>query len=212
MADRATVFIDGNNWYHGLAKVGVANKLGLDYAKISRKLLGPRTWLETRYYIGQLSSVSASYSDQRKFVDKLHKTDPRISVHFGRLEPRFVENAAAKEILRYLNGLTKKIDTRTYKELVAIAKKHEQTMVWTEKAVDVQLAVDMVVMATRDEYDCAYLLSADGDFTGAVNYVRGLGKKVFAASPLHGAQIAKAVGTFISLEAAWFGNCYSAPL
>jgi uncharacterized LabA/DUF88 family protein len=82
-------------------------------------------------------------------------------------------------------------------------------LVWTEKAVDVQLAVDMVTMATRDEYDCAYLLSADGDFTGAVDYVRSLGKKVFAASPLHGAQIAKVVNTFIPLKAAWFDNgCY----
>jgi hypothetical protein len=40
------------------------------------------------------------------------------------------------------------------------------------KALDVQLAVDMVVMGTRDENDAAYLLSADGDYTGAVDYMR----------------------------------------
>jgi hypothetical protein len=44
------------------------------------------------------------------------------------------------------------------------------------------LAVDMVRMAERNEYDTAYLLSADGDFTPAVKAVAEKGKKVFAAS------------------------------
>jgi uncharacterized LabA/DUF88 family protein len=60
----------------------------------------------------------------------------------------------------------------------------------------------MVVMATRN--DAAYLLSADGDFIGAVSYVRSLGKKVFAASPNRSAQLAKVVNTFIPLSRSWF--------
>jgi uncharacterized LabA/DUF88 family protein len=80
--------------------------------------------------------------------------------------------------------------------------------VFVEKAVDVFLAVDLVTMAVRDIYDAAYLLSADGDYTPAVEFVRGLGKKVYAASPLHGAQIARAVNSFIPLNAVWFGDCY----
>ena len=79
-----------------------------------------------------------------------------------------------------------KIDHQTFQGLISIAKKHAKTLVWHEKAVDVQLAVDMVVMATRKDFDAAYLLSADGDFTGAVDYVRSLGGKVYAASPMHG--------------------------
>jgi hypothetical protein len=42
MADRGVVFIDGNNWFHSLKTAGVTDKFRLDYAKISRKLLGPR--------------------------------------------------------------------------------------------------------------------------------------------------------------------------
>jgi uncharacterized LabA/DUF88 family protein len=66
----------------------------------------------------------------------------------------------------------------------------------------------MVVMADRDEYDAAYLLSADGDFTGAVEHVRTLGKKVYAACPGHGAQLARAVNSFIHLSTGWFDGCY----
>jgi uncharacterized LabA/DUF88 family protein len=71
----------------------------------------------------------------------------------------------------------------------------------------VQIAVDMVAMATRDHYDAAYLLSADGDFTGAVEFVRGFGKKVYVACASYGAQLAKAANSFISLDATWFKDC-----
>jgi len=207
--ERGLVFIDGSNWYHGLVEAGIQSKLSLNYAKIGEKLAGPaRTWIGTRYYVGRLESTSPSYTDQRKLEAHLTRTDPRISIHFGRIEANVVENEAAKEILNYLHSLSMKIDSQTFSALVALAKRHEKTTVWKEKAVDVQLAVDMVVMAMRNEYDCAYLLSADGDFTGAVDYVRSTGKKVYAASCLHGAQIAKAVNSFILLKADWFHDCY----
>ncbi len=52
MADRAILFIDGNNWYHSLVEIGLTVLGDLDYRKISEKLLGPRDWIGTRYYIG----------------------------------------------------------------------------------------------------------------------------------------------------------------
>ena len=208
--DRSIVFIDGSNWFHGLVEIGVLRKFALNYAKLSTKLIGPaRDWVGTRYYIGRLDVTSSAYADQRRLESFLKNTDPRIAIHFGRVERRMVKNEAASEILTYLHTLKMKIDERTFQDLVAFAKKHEKAFVWQEKAVDVQLAVDMVVMATRDEYDVAYLLSADGDFTGAVSYVRSLGKKVYAASPLRGAQIAKVVNSFIPLtDPRWFDDCY----
>jgi hypothetical protein len=147
--DRGVVFIDGNNWFHGLVGAGIQKKLELDYAKISKKLLGPsRQWIGTRYYIGRLTNASPNYADQRKLEDRLLKTDSRISIHFGRIEAHLVENEAAKEMLNYLYGLSTKIDSRTFHDLISLAKKHTKTLVWKEKAVDVQLAVDMVLMAT----------------------------------------------------------------
>ena len=39
MGDRAVVFIDGNNWFHSLKNLGVADRGRLNYGKISKKLM-----------------------------------------------------------------------------------------------------------------------------------------------------------------------------
>lgn len=199
MADRAILFIDGNNWFHSLRNAEVNNLGRLDYRKISRKLIGPRDWLETRYYIGQVSQKGNRklYADQRRFLASLQATDHRISVHLGRLEPRAVDNTAAQELKRYLATLRVPIDKSVFHDLVQIAQRHEQGQVMVEKAVDVMLAVDMVIMAERADYDAAYLLSADGDFTPASVAVRSRNKKVYAVSPARGAKLAASVDAFI---------------
>jgi uncharacterized LabA/DUF88 family protein len=52
-----------------------------------------------------------------------------------------------------------------------------------EKGVDVRLAVDMVAFAAKNLYDVAVLISADGDFADAVQYVKDMGKHVEVAYP-----------------------------
>lgn len=63
-------------------------------------------------------------------------------------------------------------------------------------------------MAERDQFDAAYLLSADGDYTPAVEVVRGHGKKVYAVSAGPGAQLASVVNTFIPVDRSWFDDCF----
>lgn len=210
MADRAVVFVDGNDWYHSLREAGVTDQLRLNHAKIALKLAGPRTWAATRYYVGQVPQAGNKqlYADQRRFIAKLQATDSRISVHLGRLEQRPVKSEAAEELIRYLAALRVRIDSGVYRELLDLGHRHRQATTLVEKAVDVMLAVDMVVLAERDELDTAYLLSADGDFTPAVNAVRSHGKKVFAVSAGHGAQLAAVVNAFIHVDAGWFDDCY----
>jgi len=210
MADRAILFIDGNNWYHALRDVGVSDLGRLDYAAVSRKLVGPRIWLATRYYIGRVSQGGnrALYADQRRFLSTLISTDPRITTHLGRLEPRPFEDPAADELNRYLAELEVRIDRRVYHDLLHIAQEYRNTTVIVEKAVDVMIAVDMVAMAVDDQYDAAYLLSADGDFTPDVRAVKGCGKKVYAVSTASGAQLAAVVDSFIRLSWEWFADCY----
>lgn len=70
------------------------------------------------------------------------------------------------------------------------------------------LAIDMVVMSERDAFDAAYLLSADGDFTPAVEAVRSHGKKVYVASPGSGAQLASVANSYLRLRREWFADCY----
>jgi uncharacterized LabA/DUF88 family protein len=147
-------------------------------------------------------------AQQRSFLATLTNTDERISVHLGRIEARTASNGAAKELREYLGGLTTKIDATVFADLSDLARRHENATIFVEKAVDVFLAVDLVTMAINDEYDAAYILTADGDYTPAVDAVRKLGKKVYAASLLSGAQLAKAVNSFIRLRASWFTDCY----
>lgn len=81
MADSAIVFIDGNNWYHSLKDAGLEDLGRLDHAKVSRKLLGPRTWVATRYYVGQVRQQGNPrlYAAQRRFLAAMTATDARIS-------------------------------------------------------------------------------------------------------------------------------------
>lgn len=211
MSIRAMLFVDGNNWYHSLREAGVTGSGELNYAKISRKLCGPgRDWVGTRYYIGQVKQAFEPklYADQRRFLARLASTDPKITHYLGRLESRPIDNEAALELKRYLGNLTTRIDRGVFKDLMALARRHECVDVITEKAVDVMLAVDAVLLAERNAYDAAYLLTADGDFTPVATAVRSLGKKMYAASPAQGAQLAAAVDKFIPLSRTWFADCW----
>ena len=137
-----------------------------------------------------------------------HCRIPILAVHLGRIEQREATNDAARELREYLGSLKTKIDGTVFSDLNAIAKRHAKATVFVEKAVDVFLAVDLVSLALSNAYEAAYLLTADGDFTPAVDAVRRLGKKVYAACPLSGAQLAKAVNSFIHLDPSWFDDCY----
>lgn len=211
MADRALVFIDGNNWYHSLRDLGVADLGRLNYARISEKLLGPRSWVATRYYIGQVQQADNArlYADQRRFIAALQATDRRISCHFGRLELRSMSSECAEDLLQYLNSMPVRIDTTVYKELLQLAHSHRKAKVFVEKAVDVMMACDVVSLAEQDIYDAAYMLTADGDFTPAAEIARRLGKKVYAASPSSGARLAAATNAFIKVDRQWFEDCYN---
>ena len=81
-----------------------------------------------------------------------------------------------------------------------------ESVVWVEKAVDVQIAVDMIAMAQRGEYDAAYLLSADGDFTPAVEEVLNIGRKVSLPRPrkADGSRAPRAIAAISECRAIFF--------
>lgn len=208
---RAAFFVDGNNWYHSLKDIGLADLQRLSYPKMFEKLATPaRRWTEARYYIPDVGVIGSAelLLEQRAFLAQLKAQDSRIVVQLGRLEARITRSEAAVELLRYLAGLKVKIDPAVYHDLVGIGRIHEKSRVFVEKAIDVHLAVDMVQMAIRDRYDVAYLLSADGDYTPAVAAVRESGKKVFSATPASCAKLAAAVDLHIPLRRGWFDDCY----
>lgn len=206
MPDRAVVFIDGNNWYHACRSCGVKDLLALDYVAISKKLTSPRDWLGTRYYIGALKQEYKGYREQRQFLARLQNSDPRITVHLGRIEERPQPNELARELLAYVAATPLEPEIRS--ALEDLAGRHRLVSFLKEKAADVLLAVEMYKLAVGDAYDAAYLLSADGDFTPAVQAVRVLGKKVYCVSPLFSAALKSASNAFIPLPKEWFNDCY----
>jgi len=49
---------------------------------------------------------------------------------------------------------------------------------YLEKAVDVKLAINLVMRARNNDYDVAYLITGDSDLVPAVDMVRDIGKEV----------------------------------
>jgi uncharacterized LabA/DUF88 family protein len=209
---RVVVFIDGNNWYHSL-KAARLTRLGrLDYGRLSQKLsTTQRSWISTRYYIPDVgpSGSARLVRDQQAFLNNLRSQDERIRVVMsGRLAPRLVENEAAAELLRYLAELRQPLPARVYHDLVELGRTHAHARVLVEKAVDVQIAIEMFELATRNDFDTAILLSAHGDFVPAIRAVLRCGKRVVAASPSPSASLAAEASAFLRLKPEWFEDCY----
>lgn len=54
----------------------------------------------------------------------------------------------------------------------------KSNMIFHEKGVDVQIAVDIVRGAIKNEYDICYLFSSDTDLLPAINTAKDVGKKI----------------------------------
>ncbi|MBN1944995.1 MAG: NYN domain-containing protein [Bradymonadales bacterium] len=206
---RAACFFDGNNFYHSLHEHGVVNLGQLRYDCICAKVAQNRTVVYMGYYVGKLAADAPHYGDQRAFFSRLRKQGLRIVE--GRIEKRPAKGELVDSVNSLLTWLTKhikpKLDLPLYNILREQVSKLATSRVWVEKAVDVEVAVDMLVKAVRDEYDVAYLFSADGDYTPAVREVKALGKTVCAVSLSQGHQLAQVVDTYIRLPSSWFDDC-----
>ena len=184
---RAILFIDGNNWYHSLKRIGV-NSPDLDYQEVAKKLLlDGRKLAGIRYYIGKINDNIARIRRQDTQLKNLRLQNIHISL--GRIEKTTIlpkNNSLIEKLNQILDRESTRIPDDVHNELTQLCR--EQISVYTEKEkqVDVRIAVDLVSMAQRNEYDVAYLLSADGDFVPAVEEARRLGKQVFAVSASSG--------------------------
>ena len=207
-SERAVIFIDGNNFYHAVSRLGLSS-LDMDYARFSDKLVEGRKRVETRYYIGKVRQEGdlTRALKQQNFISSLNKFD-RVCHYYGRVESRPAKDAS-KRLTKWLDTLAKREDICIADNAVAelrniAAKKQFQ---YVEKAVDVMIATDMVSMAYEKRYDVAYLLSGDGDFTPAVKKVREIGRKVFVASASHAHKLSQVADAFIPLNREFFHGC-----
>jgi uncharacterized LabA/DUF88 family protein len=101
-----------------------------------------------------------------KFCNKLAKNQNLVKINYyiapvGETKPKmYTEQQKFFEKLRKIPNL-KIIFGRLEK------RKRDGEIYYVEKATDVNLALDLVLNAQASEYDEAYLISNDGDFSGA---------------------------------------------
>ena len=174
---RAVVFIDGNNWFHGLRKIGV-DAYDLDYRKVARELLKGRSLVEIRFYIGKVTGDRDRIERQRSKVALLEAQGVRVT--WGRIQRNLIppkRNPALMRLRTILAEEGSRVPSDIREQLQELGNMPVPDYV--EKKVDVAIAVDLVRMAYKDEYDVAYLLSADADYVTAVQETQRLGKAVF---------------------------------
>ena len=204
---RCTVFIDGSNFYHGLRRLGLDSQ-DLDYQRMARKLLVDRELQGIRYYVGKVSGDLPRMRRQSRALNALRQQGIRVAL--GRVERNMLPAHANPLVGRLRDVIATRrgeLPPPLAAELEALCE--QDVAYYVEKQVDVLIAVDMVGMAQRDEYDLAYLLSADGDFVPVVREIHRHGKRVFIASPWRGHQLAEAADTFIHLSGDWLEGLVS---
>ena len=200
--ERAFLFIDGSNGYHALRRLGIGTG-ELDYPTLAKRLILNRELVGIRYHVGKVQGDIRRIADQGKFLDGMRAQGVQVSL--GRVEPRKLPPDRNRLVNRLRTVIEDHRAELSDSVLGALQELCTTTLTYyVEKRVDVSIAVDMVTMAAAQEFDVAYLLSADGDYVPAVESIRSQGKKVFAAFPDSGAELQKAVNTFIPLKQDWF--------
>jgi uncharacterized LabA/DUF88 family protein len=146
---QAVFLIDGFNLYHSLVNPKFGTRLvkykWLDLTKLCNFFLQSQESLKDIYYFTALCSWDTDKSDR-------HKT----YIHAN-------ENSGVKVVRGKFKEVTKRC--RSCKQLF---KTHE------EKRTDVNIGINLVKLAFQDEFDVAYVLSADSDLVPAVEEVKSL--------------------------------------
>jgi uncharacterized LabA/DUF88 family protein len=180
-AERVIIFIDGSNLYYGL-KHQIGNT-HLDFYKFSKKLAGERHFIRTYYYNAPVKQEQdrERHINQQKFFSNLYKTE-YLTVRMGRLETRIVK--------QLIEGKSYDIPT------------------WVEKGVDTSIVVDMLSMAYKNIYDTAILVSGDGDFAGALEAIKELGKHAEVAYTSYSYHLRQACDKYVLLTHGYLKDCF----
>jgi|TARA_B100001971_G_C18142182_1_gene510985 uncharacterized LabA/DUF88 family protein len=149
---RVALFIDGNNFYHGLRNIYEESKklINFDFKKFSDILGQNNRIVVIFYYNAKLDKIenTSKFISQERFFSKLRRID-----NFNLILCRLLK--------RKIRG------TNNYYYVL--------------KEDDIHMAVDMVEGAFDNKFDIAIVVSGDGDFVPAVRAVQRRSKKVINA-------------------------------
>lgn len=140
----------------------------------------------------------AIFIDGANLLHGLGQDFSRIDVDFEALTSKLINGRALTRVYYYTALPDQRLNpdryTKQQKFLNAIQKKPYFSVVlgrleprpggiYVEKGVDVAMAIDLLDLAYHNTYDCAILMTGDGDFSNAVKIVQRMGKHVENASP-----------------------------
>jgi uncharacterized LabA/DUF88 family protein len=154
--ERVVAYIDGFNLYFGMREAGFNNCRWLNIHKLIINLLKPHQCLMgIKYFTSRVSNNPDKQKRQSTYIDALESIDIRII--YGNYQDGSTECNRCCHIWR-------------------TAK---------EKMTDVNIAMNIIVDAYKDEYDMAILISGDSDLTPPIREVHALfkNKRVFIAFP-----------------------------
>lgn len=152
--ERAVFLFDGPNFYKNLKQANLS-KGHLDFLAFARNLCGPRKLSDVIFFTSPTDSVhdAENYVKQQKFFAAIQQSG--VILRLGKLVHR--------------------------KNKCPLCNKEFSFK--TEKSVDVQIAIEIVLGAVEDKWDVLYLASCDSDLIPAINYARSKDKKVFLLLP-----------------------------
>ena len=179
----------------------------LDHRKVAEKLAQRRELREVRYYIGAVGEDLSRIREQSRFLDSLRSQG--VVVCLGRIQRIPMSRRAGEERERIRSAFAGR-EHEVPRDLLEMLRTYWNSAPpeYREKGVDTRITGDLVDLAHREEYEAAYLLSADADFVPAVEIARRLGKTVFVASPRPGHELTKAVHHYLRLSRGWFDGLY----
>lgn len=164
---RAVAFVDGQNLFHAAREAFGYTYPNYDVSALSLAVCKAQTWnlKQVRFYTGIPDPTDNPFWNSF-WSAKL--------AHMGRQGVHVFSRA-----LRYRNRAVKLPDGTTYTFLVG-----------EEKGIDVRLAVDVIRLAHRQEYDVAVVFSQDQDLSEVAEEIRAIAReqnrwiKVACAFPL----------------------------
>lgn len=125
-------------------------------------------------YHSFISSFGSPKINIEYFCKKISDDNKIVRINYYTAPLNKIDNPEAyKAQQKFLAKIQK-----TPKLFVVFGRMEKRGNTIVEKGVDVKLAVDLIIGATKNEFDTAILVSNDADFVPAIKAIQELGKKV----------------------------------
>jgi uncharacterized LabA/DUF88 family protein len=178
----ASVFIDGNNLYHNVNKLGIKAK-DIDFEKLRNLVCEHFGVVHKRtFYYNSVPSIAdgrEAYHSHMRFLVNLGKI-PAFEVKTRKLQHSSTKEVVAekKQVLKHLNlcdGCRKIMEAACFDCVGRIKKR--------EKGIDMLIGIDMINLGViKKECGCCVLISGDADFIPTMDLLKQQGISVFTAS------------------------------